>query len=341
VPLPAPPGGDASPAAAGSAEALLASWDEPLGGASADAPAVPPAFVLAMAGMFLHLRGNLAEAMGCYDYSLQLQPSAGAPSGGVAVLLKRASLWYEREELPKAHADFATAEKLEPRCADIYCHRGQLHILQNELSSALTDLRQAVDLDKQGEDDAGAELARVQLGMALHRHGQQSEARRVFGEAEEDFPSSPDVLNYHGELLTEAGQLDEAKAKFRAALALSSNGFALAHVNLGVLELTGAQNLDKALEHCAQAVAADALCETAHVHMAHLWLQKMDLKAAVESYDRAVALLRMKQELVDCFSMREATATQVKLLEAQPHIYGPAMQQHRERFAEMAAGGAM
>ena len=39
----------------------------------------------------------------------------------------------------------------------------------------------------------------------------------------------------------------------------------------------------------------DPLCETAHVHMAHLCLQKNDLEAAVASYDLAVGLLRMKQ----------------------------------------------
>ena len=39
----------------------------------------------------------------------------------------------------------------------------------------------------------------------------------------------------------------------------------------------------------------DPLCETAHVHMAHLCLQKNDLESAVASYDLAVGLLRMKQ----------------------------------------------
>ena len=39
----------------------------------------------------------------------------------------------------------------------------------------------------------------------------------------------------------------------------------------------------------------DPLCETAHVHMAHLCLQKYDLEGALAAYDSAVALLRMKQ----------------------------------------------
>ena len=45
----------------------------------------------------------------------------------------------------------------------------------------------------------------------------------------------------------------------------------------------------------AQAIVADPLCETAHVHMAHLMLQKNDLAVAVAAFDDAVALLRVKQ----------------------------------------------
>ena len=46
---------------------------------------------------------------------------------------------------------------------------------------------------------------------------------------------------------------------------------------------------------CAQAIAADPLCETAHIHLAHLMLQKPDLARAVSAFDDAVALIRVKQ----------------------------------------------
>lgn len=98
-------------------------------------------------------------------------------------------------------------------------------------------------------------LARIQLGMALHRNQQQSEAQRVFQDAEESFPRSPDVLNYHGELLVEANQFELAKSKFNAALEASDNGFALAHVNLGVLQLHAHQDIAAAMHHCEQAAS--------------------------------------------------------------------------------------
>ena len=38
-------------------------------------------------------------------------------------------------------------------------------------------------------------------------------------------------------------------------------------------------NLEGALAECRKAIEVDSLCETAHVHMAHLCLQKNDLES--------------------------------------------------------------
>jgi import receptor subunit TOM70 len=194
--------GLSEPPAAAPADAaeLLAAWqgEAEAGGGTA---LISPAMALSMTGMFLHLRGNYAPAMSCYNYALSLQPKA------VDVLLKRASLWFERDDQAQALTDFETAVAIDPDGADIYCHRGQLHILQNELASALLDLRKAAALDP------GSVLSRIQLGMTLHRLGQATEARKVFAEAEKAFPKSADVLNYHGELLVEAQDFCRRKAK--------------------------------------------------------------------------------------------------------------------------------
>ena len=42
---------------------------------------------------------------------------------------------------PKAYADFETAVAAAPTHPDIFCHRGQLHLLQNEFSQAVSRLR--------------------------------------------------------------------------------------------------------------------------------------------------------------------------------------------------------
>ena len=121
--------------------------------------AISPATALSMAGMFLHLRGNYPEAMTLYDYAIDLRPRS------IDVLLKRASLWYEREEEAKAIADFEAmpprpppppppsvrpppvclsslqaALALDGAHGDIYCHRGQLYILQSKISELIVNI---------------------------------------------------------------------------------------------------------------------------------------------------------------------------------------------------------
>ena len=93
--------------------------------------------------------------------------------------------------MPDAMADFERAIAADKDYPDIYCHRGQLYILQNKLGDALTDLRKAVSLD------GGSVLARIQLGMALHRNQQQSEAQRIFQEAEASLTQPPPPTHTH------------------------------------------------------------------------------------------------------------------------------------------------
>ena len=88
--------------------AVLSEWNAACAAADAKLPPsqrASPSLCLSMVGMFLHLRGNYDEAMRCYDYALELEPKA------IDVLLKRASLWFEKEQLAKAFEDFDTVEK--------------------------------------------------------------------------------------------------------------------------------------------------------------------------------------------------------------------------------------
>ena len=298
-------------------ERALASWT-----AATDVPS--PSLALSMLGMFLHLRGNYDDAMTCYNRALELNPSA------IDVLLKRSSLWFEKEQLPKAHEDFDTALAIDDQHADIYCHRGQLHMLQQDLDKAVTDLKRSVQLD------GGSILARIQLGMSHHRLKQIAEARAAFQEAEAAFPDSPDALNYHGEFLVESGDLTGALAKFTKAIDVSNGTFALAHVNLGVLKLHGEQDLHGAIDRCKKAIEVDPLCETAHVHMAHLQLQNNDLRAAVAAFDDALALLRVRNELEEACTMREVAAAQLSLITENPSLYQPALENQRQQAMMMA-----
>jgi len=235
------------------------------------------------------------------------------------VLLQRSSLWFEIGRPVEASADVDAAIAREPYCADIYCHRGQLAMLRHDLGVAVDDLRRAVELD------GGSLLARLKLAMAYHRLGRPADARALLLETERLFPLSAEALNCHGELLVEEGDFRQARDKFNQAVEVSAGSFALAFVNLGGLRLHLERDVEGAIEMCTQAIAADPLCETAHVHMAHLMLQKKDLTVAVAAFDSAISLLRDELELEETFAMREAASVQLALITEQPGVFLPAL----------------
>lgn len=70
--------------------------------------------------------------------------------------------------------------------------------------------------------------------------------------------------------------------------------------------------------------------------MAHLHLQNNDLAAAVTAFDDALALLRVKQELEEACTMREAAAAQLALISENPSLYQPALDAQRQQAAAMA-----
>ena len=70
--------------------------------------------------------------------------------------------------------------------------------------------------------------------------------------------------------------------------------------------------------------------------MAHLHLQANELREAVTAFDRALSLLRVKGELEEACTMREAAAAQLALLDENPKLYEPAIAHQRQQAAAMA-----
>jgi len=230
--------------------------------------------------------------------------------------------------MEQAYADFATGFAADSNHPDLYCHRGQLHILKNEFSQAVSDLRDAVRLDPQSI------LAHVHLGMGLLRNNQHTEANDAFEKALALFPSSPDVHNYYGEFLLETSKLEEATRMLDRAVELGGANFAPGVVNQAVLKMVQS-DMPGAMEFLKKAIQMDPLCETAHVHLAHLYIQDKDLKSAVESYDKAIDLLRVPQELSDCIAMREAVSAQLSLLEGNKALFEPIFDNIRRQMQAM------
>lgn len=259
-------------------------------------------------GTFLHLQGDMEGSLDCYNTALEIKPSA------VSVLIKRATLWFEKNEPEKTFADFDAAIQLNSNAGDIWCHRGQVYMLQGEFETAVTDLEHSLKLNN------SVPYTHIHLGFSHFKQSQAlnqntTKALEIFNEAEETFPDHPDVYNFHGELLAEMQMFEQAIAKFEKAIQVGGNRCPLAYVNHGVLLFQIHQDAQQATSLCHKAIGVDPLCEAAYLHLAQLALQQGQLKEAVERYDQAINLLRTQPELSDAFCCREAAVAQLKVQE--------------------------
>lgn len=167
-------------------------------------------------GTYLYLRGDLDEAFGIFDELVT------SDAGDVNALIKRGSVAMELSNSEAALKDMETAMALNTEPADVYYHRGNVYFLMDRsladpqnptaaspmLPLAIADYKKAIELNPE------IPFLYVQLAVAQYRSQQVDEAMETFKTAEERFPKSADILNYHGEVLLELRQIDEATRKF-------------------------------------------------------------------------------------------------------------------------------
>ena len=63
-------------------------------------------------------------------------------------------------------------------------------------------------------------FSHIQLAVARYKNGQVEQAMAQFRRLSEKFPLSPEVSNYHGELLLDQQKYEEAVAKFEQSIEL-------------------------------------------------------------------------------------------------------------------------
>ncbi|CAM9796841.1 unnamed protein product [Choristocarpus tenellus] len=135
--------------------------------------------------------------------------------------VKQGSVLSDMDCRTPAAECFRAAEALDANDSNLYLHRGQLHVLANEHSAAVKDLRRSTELCP---SVAGAWAA---WGVALFKRASSSpgqvspmsESLKVMEDALRQFPESPEVLLFFSEILTQLGDFSRALGLLRRAAA--------------------------------------------------------------------------------------------------------------------------
>ncbi|KAJ1533782.1 TOM (translocase of outer membrane) complex component, partial [Nowakowskiella sp. JEL0078] len=148
-------------------------------------------------GTFYFLRGETALALEDFNKAAELNPK------DTNTLIKRASVFMEKGEIERAVEQFDDAQRIDTQDADLYYHRGQVRFLTGDLTGAVEDYERSIALD------GNMLYANIQLGVSQYKMGDIGVSEATFLKATRKFSTSPEIYNYHGEILMDQQRFDE------------------------------------------------------------------------------------------------------------------------------------
>lgn len=268
--------------------------------------AAKASIALEYAATMQFLKNIPIEAALLVQKAIDLKPRA-------RTFVMRALINADKASFAEALADFETAQKMSPDSADVYYHLGQLYYLTSDLTKAKENFLKTKELNPENL------YAYIQLACITYKNGDFELAEAAFKEARLKFATSPEVLNYYGEILADHGDIKEAIKQYEIAARLQE---ALKTFNVGAVPLInkaslisreGPDRLPEAEELLTKACELDPKSETARVSLAQVKLQSDKAEEAISLFEEGSNLARTIEEKIQATSFAEATKMQVRI----------------------------
>ena len=218
-------------------------------------------------------------------------PASSADAGSASAdtltadeLARRGAASLSRGSLAAALQDLDRACAMAPGDASCFATRAAVHLARRERELALADLDTALRLDP------GLSDARLQR-VSLHARGERELALDDLSALDRSLAPQSQMRLAMANVYTDLGLGAQALAQWNLWIAAHPNelmlergydGRCLARVELGV-------GLDKALDDCNEALAADSKNPAYASHRGWLWLRQGKLDKALADFDHALA----------------------------------------------------
>merc|ERR1711935_425923 len=234
----------------------------------------------------------------------------------VNALIKRASLYIQQCKDPSkdpelSFADFALAQSLDPENADIYHHRGQVHLLIDELNKAMVDFNKAVALQP------NFPVAYVQKLFTDYRaaavigdHSKVNGVLQQFEEAMQKFPKCVETYALYAQVMNDQQEFEKADSLYKQGIKVDPKNANLL-VHRGLVALQGKGDIPSAVALIEKALELDEKCEFAYETLGTLEVQRGNLKKAIELFNKAIPLANTELEMAHLFGLRDAAMAQI------------------------------
>ncbi|SCZ90329.1 BZ3500_MvSof-1268-A1-R1_Chr1-3g01920 [Microbotryum saponariae] len=291
------------------------------------------AAALNMRATFRFIMSDAPAALVDLDEATSLSPT------GTQSWVKKASVHMELGQPEEAFRDFDRASAIDPENADVYYHRGQVYFITGEFDKAITEYRRSSEIDP------SFIFSHIQLAVANYKNEAVEKAMHQFRKFLKDYPRSPEVFNYYGELLLDQQKYEEAVQNFEKSIQLDKNSVprnALPLVNKALAVFQWKQDFAQAEKICREAleigksplafhlarhnrltqnvypIAVDEQCDVAVATLAQLLLQQNKVHDAVKMFELSAQVSRTEPELINALTYECATRAQIAFIDAYP-----------------------
>lgn len=228
-------------------------------------------------------------------------------------LIRRASLYIQKDDKDAGIEDFARAQKLQPDCADIYHQRAQIYILLDQLSEALDDFEKAVKLAPNNA------MAYVQKCYAEYRIALMSQDQmrlmmvmNEFKNAVEKYPDCVECYSLMAQVLSDQQQFPQAEQFYEKAIKIAPDNASLL-VHRGIMCLQWKGDIAMAIELMEKAIEIDDKCGLAYETLGTVEVQRANLDRAVELFEKAIKLAKSPAEMCHLYALRNAAVAQINV----------------------------
>lgn len=255
---------------------------------------------------FNFMKNVPAEASALIEKAMALKPRP-------RTYIMRALINADRSSFTEALADFAQAQQMDPENGDVYYQMGQLYYLTSDFDRAEENFIKAKQFNPKNL------YAYIQLACIIYKQGKFEESVKAFTEAKLTFNTSPEVVNYYGEILADHGDIAGAIKQYEIAARLQevSKSYTVGAIPLinkaSLISREGVEQLPLAEELLTRACELDPKSEIARISLAQVKLQTDKAEEAVAYFEAGSDLARTFDEKVQATSFAEATKMQLKL----------------------------
>jgi len=256
------------------------------------------------------------QTLAMQDLTSLIEDQEAAVKLRVNALIKRASLFIQQCKDPSkdpqlSFADFEMAVQLDPDNADIYHHRGQVHLLIDELNKAIVDFNKAVALQPNFPVAYVQKLyTDYRAASTIGDHSKVNEVLGQFKEATEKFPKCVETYALFAQVMNDQQEFDKADELYKQGIIVDpTNANLLVHRGLGALQSKG--DVTAAVNLIQSALELDEKCEFAYETLGTIEVQRGNLKRAIELFNKAIPLANTELEMAHLYGLRDAAMAQI------------------------------